>query len=132
MFPSLFLVHTYGIITRNILTIFYFRRRLHSTETIYESIRSNNKRRSSTNFKVSRKSRENSKKSIPKEKYLKTLSDLELMETYSVVQRNTHIAYRTFSCIVPIKEELQHLNNMIKYYREGNREGEKSQKSVES
>lgn len=61
------------------------RRRLHSTETIYESIRSNNKRRSSTNFKASRKSRENSKKSIPKEKYLKTLSDLELMETYSVV-----------------------------------------------
>jgi len=61
------------------------RRRLHSTETIYESIRSNNKRRSSTNFKVSRKSRENSTKSIPKEKYLKTLSDLELMETYSVV-----------------------------------------------
>jgi len=61
------------------------RRRLHSTETIYESIRSNNKRRSSTNFKASRKSRENSKRSIPKEKYLKTLSDLELMETYSVV-----------------------------------------------
>jgi len=61
------------------------RRRLHSTETIYESIRSNNKRRSSTNFKASRKRRENSKKSIPKEKYLKTLSDLELMETYSVV-----------------------------------------------